>query len=68
MAVDITGFNRRRRELAARKAAEEKARKGDYAAMTVVELKEYAAGMGIDVPARAKKNDIIIAIMETEVV
>lgn len=65
--MGLTTFNRMRREQAAKKAAEEKAAKGDFGQMTVAELREYAEKNGIKVGAKAKKNDIIIAIMETEV-
>lgn len=65
--MGLAAFNRARREAEAKKATEERARKGDYAAMTVPELREYAGKFGIEVPTRAKKNDIIITIMEAEV-
>lgn len=47
-------------------AVEEKIAKGDYAQMTVLELRDYAEKKGIEVNSRMKKNDIIIAILEAE--
>lgn len=58
--MSITGFNRRRREL----AKLEKPNKIDYAKMKVDELKSIAEEKGIDGYSDMKKAELIEAIEE----
>lgn len=67
MVTNVTGFQRRRRELAAKQTAVEEGAKQTVEnkpieEMTVAELKQYAADNGIDLSGATKKADILTAI------
>jgi 3'-phosphoadenosine 5'-phosphosulfate sulfotransferase (PAPS reductase)/FAD synthetase len=64
--MSLAGFQRRRRELAAKQAAEESTKEAveikPIDKMTVEELKQYAAENRIDLGATTKKADILAVI------
>lgn len=64
--TNVSGFQRRRRELAAKQVAEEAAKKAAESKaideMTVAELKQYATDNGIDLGDATKKADILAII------
>ncbi len=68
--MGLSAFQRRRRELAAKQAAEEAAKKAaetkSIDEMTVAELKQYAADNKIDLGNAAKKAEILAVIVAHE--
>lgn len=57
--TNVSGFQRRRRELAAKQAVEKVAENKSIHDMTVAELKQYAADHEIDLGDATKKADIL---------
>lgn len=71
MVTNVTGFQRRRRVLAAKQTAAEEAAKQTVEnkpieEMTVAELKQYAADNGIDLSGATKKAEILTAIQSAQ--
>lgn len=70
MVTNVTGFQRRRRELAAKQATEEAAKQAAETKpidkMTLAELKQYAAEKGIDLGTATKKADILAVIQSAQ--
>ncbi len=68
--TNVSGFQRRRRELAAKLADEEATKKTTEIKtideMTVAELKQYAAENGIDLGTATKKSDILATIQAAQ--
>ena len=66
MAVDITGFNRMRREQAKREAVEQEATNETKALedLTYNELKALAKGKGIHGYHKMKKQELLKALQE----
>lgn len=61
--MSATAFQRKRREIAAREAAEKTKAEKPLEKMTVKELKEYAKSNGIELGEASKKDEILAVLL-----